>query len=43
MPKITLTEQLKSVLVIVAAVIVILIVKWLLPSIGVVTGFGLKP
>lgn len=43
MPKITLTEQLKSVLVIVAAVIVILIVKWLLPLIGVVTGFGLKP
>jgi hypothetical protein len=43
MPKIKLTEQLKSILVIVAAIVVIVIIKWLLPTIGVVTGFGLKP
>lgn len=43
MPKIAITEQLKSVLVILAAIVVIVIVKWLLPTFGIVTGFGLKP
>jgi hypothetical protein len=39
MPK--MTEQLKSVLVVVAAILVIFVVKWLLPAFGIVTGFGL--
>ena len=43
MPKIVITEQLKSILVILAAIAVIVIVKWLLPTFGIITGFGIKP
>lgn len=43
MPKIKMTEELKSVLVVIAAIVVIIVVKWLLPSFGIVTGFGVKP